>query len=147
MVGILLTGFEPFGGSDVNVSMDVVNAFEKQILVEDPWNDFALSRPSLTVDVERSILSVDSDGSLNVSKRIEKGESWSAILHLCVCGTCLVPRIETVAEDRLAMRIPDNGGRQVAESTLSGNGDLAITSPAKDWFQSWKTDAEVCLDA
>jgi 8-oxo-dGTP diphosphatase len=147
VVGILLTGFEPFGGSDVNVSMDVVNAFEKQILVEDPWNDFALSRPPLTVDVERSILSVDRDGSLNVAKRIEKGETWSAILHLGVCGTCLVPRIETVAEDRLAMRIPDNGGRQVAESTLSGNGDLAITSPAKHWFQSWKTDAEVSIDA
>ena len=106
MVGILLTGFEPFGGSDVNVSMDVVNAFEKRILIEDPWKDLGPSRPSLAVDVERSILSVDREGSLKVAKRIDNGESWSAILHLGVCGSCSVPRIETVAEDRLAMRIP-----------------------------------------
>ena len=147
MVGILLTGFEPFGGSDVNVSMDVVNAFEKRILIEDPWKDLGPSRPSLTVDVERSILSVDREGSLKVAKRIDNGESWSAILHLGVCGSCSVPRIETVAEDRLAMRIPDNGGRKVAESTLSGDGDLRITCSTKHWFQSWVTDAEVSIDA
>ena len=147
MVGILLTGFEPFGGSDVNVSMDVVNAFEKRILIEDPWKDLGPSRPSLTVDVERSILSVDREGSLKVAKRIDNGESWSAILHLGVCGSCSVPRIETVAEDRLAMRIPDNGGRQVAESTLSGDGDWRITCSTKHWFQSWVTDAEVSIDA
>jgi 8-oxo-dGTP diphosphatase len=147
VVGILLTGFEPFGGSDVNVSMDVVNAFEKRILIEDPWKDLGPSRPSLAVDVERSILSVDREGSLKVAKRIDNGESWSAILHLGVCGSCSVPRIETVAEDRLAMRIPDNGGRQVAESTLSGDGDLRITCSTKHWFQSWVTEAEVSIDA
>ncbi len=147
MVRILLTGFEPFGGSNVNVSKDVVDAFEERILVEDPWKDFALSRPSLPVDVERSILSVDRAGSLKVAKRIENGESWSAILHLGVCGSCTVPRIETIAEDRLSMRIPDNDGRQVAESTISGDGDLPITCSTKHWFQSWDTDAEISIDA
>lgn len=147
MVGILLTGFEPFGGSDVNVSMDVVNAFDQQILVDDPWKNMALSRPSMTIDVERSILPVDREGTLSVAKRIANGETWSAIVHLGVCGLCSVPRIETVAEDRLAMRIPDNGGRQVAESSLSGIGNLTITCSTKYWFQSWQTDAEVSIDA
>lgn len=147
MVRVLLTGFEPFGGSNVNVSMDVVNTLPDTMVVDDPWSALrALSKP-MNVELERLVLSVDTAGSMTVANRIASGESWDAVLHLGVCGTCTVPRLETLAADRLAMRIPDNGGRQVASATLSGQGDRPSTVPVKHWFQSWQTDAEPSVDA
>ena len=147
MVRVLLTGFEPFGGSDVNVSMDVVNALTDSMVLEDPWSTLRASSEPVTVEVERLVLSVDSAGSMAVAERIASGETWDAVLHLGVCGSCTVPRLETLAADRLAMRIPDNAGRQVESSTLSGHGDLPSTTPVKHWYQSWQTDAELSTDA
>ena len=147
MVRVLLTGFEPFGGSDVNVSMDVVAALPDTMVIDDPWSALrALSKP-VNVELERLVLSVDEAGSMTVANRIASGEAWDAVLHLGVCGTCTVPRLETLAADRLAMRIPDNGGRQVTSVTLSGQGDRPSTVPVKHWFQSWQTDAEPSMDA
>ena len=107
----------------MNVSMDVVNTLPDTMVVDDPWSALrALSKP-MNVELERLVLSVDTAGSMTVANRIASGESWDAVLHLGVCGTCTVPRLETLAADRLAMRIPDNGGRQVASAPLSGQGD------------------------
>lgn len=147
MVRVLLTGFEPFGGSDVNVSMDVVNALTDAMVVEDPWSTLRASSQPISVEVERLVLSVDAAGSMAVANRISSGETWDAVLHLGVCGSCTVPRLETLAADRLAMRIPDNAGRHIESSTLSGHGDLPSTTPVKHWFQSWQTDAELSTDA
>ena len=147
MVRVLLTGFEPFGGSDVNVSMDVVNALTDAMVVEDPWSALRASSKPVPVELERLVLSVDTAGSMTVANRIASGETWDAVLHLGVCGSCTFPRLETLAVDRLAMRIPDNEGRQVASATLSGQGDRPSTVPVKHWFQSWQTDAESSIDA
>ena len=147
MVRVLLTGFEPFGGSDVNISMDVVNALSDAMLVDDPWSALRESPKPVSVELERLVLSVDKAGSMTVANRIASGETWDAVLHLGVCGTCTVPRLETIAADRLAMRIPDNAGRQVTSATLSGQGDRPSTVPVKQWFQSWQTDAQPSLDA
>ena len=147
MVRVLLTGFEPFGGSEVNISMDIVNALTDTLVVEDPWSALrALSKP-MNVELERLVLSVDKAGSMTVANRIASGASWDAVLHLGVCGPCTVPRLETLAADRLTMRIPDNAGRQVASAPLSGQGDRPSTVPVKHWFQSWQTDAETSTDA
>jgi 8-oxo-dGTP diphosphatase len=147
VVRVLLTGFEPFGGSDVNVSMDVVNALTDSLVLEDPWSTVRTSSKPISVELERLVLSVDSAGSMVVANRIASGETWDAVLHLGVCGSCTVPRLETLAADRLAMRIPDNAGRKVDSSTLSGEGDLQSTVYVKHWFQSWQTDVEISTDA
>ena len=86
MVRVLVTGFEPFGGSDVNVSMDVVNALTDSMVLEDPWSTLRPSSKPVSVEVERLMLSVDSAGSMAVANRIASGETWDAVLHLGVCG-------------------------------------------------------------
>ena len=58
---------------------------------------------------------------------------WDAILHLGLCGECTVPRIELRAQDRLNMKIPDNSGRQVSDTELSGLGDWDTPVPVKKW--------------
>ena len=56
MVRVLVTGFEPFGGSDVNVSMDVVNALTDSMVLEDPWSTLRPSSKPVSVEVERLML-------------------------------------------------------------------------------------------
>jgi len=145
---ILVTGFEPFGGSEVNVSKDVVDLLPSSLVLDDPWAEIRSSPlNSKEVELETCILSVDQKGSQTVSQRIQRGERWDAILHVGVCGTCTVPRLEQVAADLLDMRIPDNAGRQVKSSTLSGKGDLMSSAPISIWMQNWDTDATSSVDA
>ena len=145
---LLVTGFEPFGGADVNVSQDVLSALQSKVSAADPW---AHLRPSpidpIEVELERIVLSVDEVGSLHVAKRLQAGDSWDAILHLGVCGTCTVPRLEMRAQDVLDMRIPDNSGRQLQATPLSGQGDVWSTAPIRQWMRGWETAAELSVDA
>ena len=145
---LLVTGFEPFGGAEVNISQDVLSALQSETILNDPWAHLRSSPSSpVKVELERLVLSVDEAGSLHVAKRLAAGESWDAILHLGVCGTCTVPRLETRAQDLLDMRIADNSGRQHQATPLSGRGDLECTAPIQQWMRGWDTAAEVSVDA
>lgn len=145
---LLLTGFEPFGGSEVNVSQDIVHATPPVMMLGDPWQEVR-QNPSaeVEVEIERVVLPVDQAGSLAVAQRLLSGESWDGIVHLGVCGTCTTPRLEMRAQDELDMRIPDNSGRQVSLEPLSGTGDLWSTAPIKTWMQDWDIDATPSVDA
>lgn len=148
MKRILVTGFEPFGGSNVNVSQDIVQELAQSMQLDDPWAGQRESpdAPMLTL-LEREILTVDQEGSQRTAQRIGSGEVWDGILHIGVCGTCTTPRLELRAQDRLDMRIPDNSGRLEQDTVISGSGDLASTAPIKQWLQHWHTDAESSIDA
>ena len=148
MKRILLTGFEPFGGASVNVSQDVVNLIPSELVLDDPWKDFRQTPSNkVHVEMERTVLTVDEQGSMAIAERIQSGNVWDAIVHLGVCGACTIPRLETRAQDRLEMRIADNKGRQVPSSLLSGAGDLFSTAPIKTWLQAWDVEAELSNDA
>lgn len=145
---LLLTGFEPFGGSDVNVSQDLVHAIASVMLLGDPWKEVRhTSSAEVEVEIEGVVLPVDKEGSLATARRLLSGESWDGIVHLGVCGTCTTPRLELRAQDELEMRIPDNSGRQVSSESLSGSGDLWSTAPIKTWMQDWDIDATPSVDA
>ena len=145
---LLLTGFEPFGGSDVNVSQDLVHAIASVMLLGDPWKEVRhTSSAEVEVEIEGVVLPVDKEGSLATARRLLSGESWDGIVHLGVCGTCTTPRLELRAQDELEMRIPDNSGRQVSSESLSGSGDLWSTAPIKTWMQEWDIDATPSVDA
>ena len=145
---LLLTGFEPFGGSDVNVSQDLVHAIASVMLLGDPWKEVRhTSSAEVEVEIEGVVLPVDKEGSLATARRLLSGESWDGIVHLGVCGTCTTPRLELRAQDKLEMRIPDNSGRQVSSESLSGSGDLWSTAPIKTWMQDWGIDATPSVDA
>ena len=98
---VLVTGFEPFGGHNTNISQTVALRLSGDRTVVCPWTD-----TSVRVEVEVSILSVDDLGADATAQRIRNGERWDAILHLGLCESCVEPRVERLAHDWLNMRIP-----------------------------------------
>lgn len=115
---ILVTGFEPFGGHTTNISGDV-----------------ALALDGLTVRnhvIESMVLSVDETGSIAVANRTSE-QKFAAIIHLGLAENAESPQIEMRAKDILDFRIPDNYGRQIRDSTITGTGDLYSTIKPNDW--------------
>ena len=49
--------------------------------------------------------------------------NFAAIIHLGIAENSRNPRIETRAKDILDFRIPDNSGRQIRNTPISGGGD------------------------
>ena len=114
---VLVTGFEPFGGNNTNVSQTVALRLSGVRTVLCPWSDTPVE-----VEVDVAILSVDELGADATAQRIRNGERWDAILHLGLCESCVEPRVERLAHDWLNMRIPDNQGRQVSGRPIDGEG-------------------------
>ena len=115
---ILVSGFEPFGNHKTNISKKV-----------------ALEVNGLSVrghTIESKILSVDLAGAKYVSQQLNE-QDFAAIIHLGLAENAKVPRIELKAKDILDFRIPDNSGRQVKDSIISGEGDLFSKIKIDDW--------------
>ena len=128
---VLVTGFEPFGDHRTNISQRVVDRMGGQHVLHHPWAD-----ETFPVHVEVDVLPVDVHGAQRTAQRLREGSTWDAILHVGLCESCDVPRLERIARDRLDMRIPDNLGRQVNNTNLDGLGprgcwlDLTLWNPA-----------------
>tara|TARA_B100000282_G_scaffold29084_1_gene18840 strand:+ start:322 stop:1263 length:942 start_codon:yes stop_codon:yes gene_type:complete len=115
---ILVTGFEAFGEHEVNVSESVAKSLD-----------------GLEVrghKIRSLILSVDFEGSKKVADMLDD-EQFAAILHIGLAANSLHPRIEIKARDILDFRIPDNGGRLVKDTKISGQGDILSTINHHDW--------------
>lgn len=127
---VLVTGFEPFGGNATNISQDVVHRLQGSRQLVNPWTSH-----TFPVHVETDVLTVDAGGAKRTAARVENGQRWDAILHVGLCESCDVPRLERLAQDRLHMRIPDNEGRQINDGQLDGLGhrgcwlDLSLWQP------------------
>ena len=73
MARILLTGFEPFGDNQENVSEKILDIIESTIIISDPWHDSRgtnISYAKIDVTIEKQLLTVDKPGSVLVSDRI-----------------------------------------------------------------------------
>lgn len=149
MARILVTGFEPFGVHQRNISSEIVEQLPPTLRLNDPWADLRQhTLAPLDVSIETRVLSVDATGSIEISSALLQGQHWDAILHLGLCESCQIPRIETLAQDRIDMRITDNSGRQLRDQNLTGKGDLAITAPAHSWMSlDWPIECELSKDA
>ena len=149
MARILVTGFEPFGTHQRNISSELVGLLPSTLRLNDPWADVRQHTAApLDVSIETRVLSVDENGSTEISSVLEQGGHWDAILHLGLCESCQIPRIETLAQDRIDMRITDNDGRQLRDQTITGKGALSITAPADSWMSlGWPIDCEISRDA
>ena len=125
---VLLTGFEPFGGHSVNISRDVAQrlAGVGELAVHE-------SDETLSISMEVEVLTVDEAGSRRVAERLGRGERWDAVLHLGLCDSCNETRLELRGADDLSMRIPDNAGRQVASSNVTGMGDVGARLDPSTW--------------
>jgi 8-oxo-dGTP diphosphatase len=115
---ILVTGFEPFGDHLSNISQDIANSVDGEIVRD--------------CVIESLILSVDESGSRTVSNLL-RDNKYDAIMHLGLAEKAESPRIEMLAKDILDFRIPDNSGRQVSSAKISGQGDLNSSISPDDW--------------
>ncbi len=115
---VLVTGFGAFGAHSTNVSEDVANLLDSEVV-----------RNHI---IESLILTVDESGSKRVSELL-KTQNYSAIMHIGLAENSTYPRIEIRAKDILDFRIPDNSGRLVKNSPISGEGDLFSTINPDDW--------------
>ena len=115
---ILVTGFKPFGGHLSNISEEVAKSLHGEIV-----------RGRV---IESLVLSVDESGSREVSNLLPDNK-YDAIMHLGLAEKADYPRIEMRAKDILDFRIPDNSGRQVSSTKISGEGDLYSTINPEDW--------------
>ena len=125
---VLVTGFEPFGGHETNISQLVVSSMAGARTLACPWTN-----EPLRVIVEVDVLPVDSTGAQRTAGRLHEGERWDAILHVGLCDSCEVPRVERLAQDHLNMRMPDNAGRHVVGATLDGEGDRGCWVDTTVW--------------
>lgn len=125
---ILVTGFEPFGEHLSNVSGDIATSLEGELI-----------RGCV---VESLVLPVDESGSKVVSDMLNDNK-FSAIMHIGLAEKAASPRIEMRAKDILDFRIPDNSGRLVRDSKISGMGDLFSTIIQEDWDISNMIDSPV----
>jgi len=115
---ILVTGFEPFGDNLTNISAIVASSLHGEIV-----------RGHL---VESLVLPVDHEGATSVARMLDR-RKFSAVLHIGLAEKSRFPRIEIRAKDVLDFRIPDNSGRFVKNSVISGDGDLYSTIIPEDW--------------
>ena len=128
---ILVTGFEAFGEHETNVSELVANSLSSEVVRGH--------------EIKSLILSVDYDGSIAVSNMLDKQE-FAAIIHIGLAANSVNPRIEIRAKDVLDFRIPDNSGRQVRDSVISGVGDLFSSISTEDWDIASMIDQPVISD-
>jgi pyroglutamyl-peptidase len=119
---ILLTGFEPFGGSPINASEQLVRS-----VVEDPPPGF---------DLCTCILPVDRSGGTSRLRELLNDGTFEAVLCLGEANRALIS-IERVAVNLLDYRIPDNLGQQVQDEPVVPGGPAAYfaTLPVRRIFE------------
>ena len=115
---VLVTGFEPFGKHETNISGIVASAISGKKV-----------RGNV---IETLVLPVNNDGAMAVSKLITE-RNFAAIIHLGLAENATSPRIEIRAKDILDFRISDNSGRKIINKAISGKGDLFSTIKPEDW--------------
>ena len=128
---VLVTGFEPFGNHSVNISGEIARELDGHEIRGH--------------NIQSHVLSVDYEGSILTSQLLDES-SFAAIIHLGLAENAPFPRIEIRAKDILDFRIPDNSGRQVRETHISGKGDLFSTIKPVDWDIDTMIDSPVVSD-
>jgi pyroglutamyl-peptidase len=109
---VLLTAFEPFGGSDVNASAVVASC----LAVYDPAIEV------LTLPVTRGA------AEAALIRRLEGGPTPALCVSLGEADDRPMVRLEKVAVNWDDFRIPDNGGNQPRDEAIRSDGPAAYFS-------------------
>lgn len=108
---VLLTGFEPFGGSEVNPSEQVVRMLAR--------------RPPRGIRLATAILPVEQEtGPAALLRALEEARPEAVICLGEAAGRAAVC-VERVAINLLDYRIPDNAGRQTTDQPIVPGGPAA----------------------
>lgn len=116
---LLLTGFEPFGGSPVNPSERVVRAIERQGLEN--------------IQLQTAILPVDRvAGPAALIRAVQTGKP-DAVLCLGEASRRAVISVERIAVNLMDYRIADNAGHRVVDEPIVRDGPAAffVTLPVR----------------
>ena len=134
---LLITAFPIFSDYSTNVSEDVLNEIER----------IGTGR----IDVETQLLSVDKQGSAEVSNRIRNGARFTGIIHLGLAAKREKIHLERLAKNLISMSEPDNSGRLIEseEVEIDGQSNLETTAPIHildeefehDKLVEWSMDA------
>jgi pyroglutamyl-peptidase len=111
---ILLTGFEPFGGSSVNPSEQVVRALDRQVVAG--------------TQIVTAILPVDWEKSPGCLISAIQNHQPDAVLCLGEASGRNAISIERVALNLLDFRIPDNAGATIIDHPIIADGPAAYFS-------------------
>ena len=122
MKKILLTGFEPFGGSIINPSQQVALALDSQVIGQ--------------CIVTSEILPVDRTGAPQALLASIKRHHPNAIVCLGEATGRMAVSVERIAINLMDYRIPDNLGEQVIDQPVVAGGPDAYMStlPVRDIF-------------
>ena len=116
---LLVTGFQPFGGSAINPSEQVV---------------LALAHDGLPgVELRAAILPVDRTQSAATAIRAIREFQPDAVVSLGEAGRRMAVSIERVAINLMDYRIADNSGNQVTDEPIVAGGPAAyfVTLPVR----------------
>jgi pyroglutamyl-peptidase len=121
---LLLTGFEPFGGSQLNASEQVVVAFAAQ--------------PPSQVELVTAILPVSRQQAPQALVKAIADSQPQAVLCLGEAQGRAVLSIERAALNLLDFRIPDNEGEQAMDEPVLAGGPAAyfVTLPVRRMLQA-----------
>ena len=127
MAKILVTGFEPFSSHSRNISGDLLEILEQRQTISDPWKDTReYELKEINIFLETELLSVDQKGSTRISQKLSQGSHWDAIIHIGLCSSCDIPKIELLAKNILDMTVEDNSGRRLTGYKI-GDSDYPST--------------------
>jgi pyroglutamyl-peptidase len=126
-MNILLTGFEPFGGSSFNPSEQVVNSLSGQRVDG--------------LEVTGCILPVDRYQGPQVLLAALRQHQPVAVLCLGEASGRAAISIERVAVNLLDFRIPDNAGNQVTDQPVTPGGPAAYFAslPVREIYEEIKS--------
>jgi pyroglutamyl-peptidase len=116
---LLLTGFEPFGGSPVNPSEQVVRAVERQGLEN--------------IQLQTAILPVDRVAGPAALIRAVQRSKPDAVLCLGEASRRAAISIERIAVNLMDYRIADNAGHRIVDEPIVRDGPAAffVTLPVR----------------
>ncbi|MDP6742624.1 MAG: NUDIX domain-containing protein [Candidatus Thalassarchaeaceae archaeon] len=131
-VEVWLTGFEPFGGHDDNISQiisEVLDGFQDTISLGDASGPYAAEFRESEVEIKAETLSVDEVGTNVIAKRL-LSKAPQAVIHLGLAENRDVISIEATAFNELNFRMADNGGRIIESGCVSESGHNLLHSTA-----------------
>lgn len=118
-VRLLVTGFTPFPGAPVNPTEHLIRRFEADppLKGEDVAFRFA-------------VLPVDYACAISAIEQVAAGFEPDVVIHFGLAHEAAGFRLETMARNEIAARIPDNSGRQPELSAIrDGLGAVPSTLP------------------
>ena len=127
---ILLTGFEPFAGLDINESSEVVKIISNTGLRD--------------IEIISRVLSVDEEGTESSLDILKEGE-FDAVIHLGLSRNSEKILLERYATNMISMELPDNSGRMVKKSKILENASERIetTVSIHNFDEEFEHDKEV----